>query len=292
MCSASYGDYLPLVCIAYSWYDLQGTIRRCPDRDADHHHQQGEHEIAASRRGPAVTPTTARSQREYLSTLRRRARTLGSEVGTFGPRSVPGDLRREHLLICATIAFVEVGFEGTSMHAIAESAGVTKPVIYALFPSKEDLFAAVVDRVNDELAVELEGAVAERGESQLAPGIRAYLQYVRTRSALWGQLLTSIHHVPVGDAARRLRDRQVAIVVSALRRGYEDAGLPVEPWQLEALAHFVSGAVDAVSNWWATQPDIDLDTVADFLTQATSPAVAAIRAEGAPAVTAPSRRRR
>lgn len=224
--------------------------------------------------------------------LRRRASALGNEVRTFGPRSVPGDLRREHVLTCATIAFVDVGFEGTSMHAIAEAAGVTKPVIYALFPSKEDLFAAVLDRANDELAHELEGAVAERGASQLEPGIRAYLQYVRTRSALWGQLLTSIHHRPVGDAARRLRDRQVAIIVAAIQRGYDDAGLSAPPWKVEALAHFVSGAVDAVSNWWALQPDLDLDTVTAFLTKAAAASLAAIRSEQAPALSAAGRPRR
>lgn len=40
--------------------------------------------------------------------------------------------------------FLEHGYEGTSMNAIAAAAGTTKPSLYARFPAKEDVFRSVL----------------------------------------------------------------------------------------------------------------------------------------------------
>jgi len=40
--------------------------------------------------------------------------------------------------------FLEHGYEGTSMNAIAAEAGTTKPTLYARFPTKEDVFRSVL----------------------------------------------------------------------------------------------------------------------------------------------------
>ena len=52
----------------------------------------------------------------------------------------------ERLLDGATAVFAEGGFEGATMDAIAARAGTTKPTLYARFGSKEELFAAAVER--------------------------------------------------------------------------------------------------------------------------------------------------
>lgn len=218
----------------------------------------------------------------YADDLDSRRRALAARVATFGPRSVPAELRRDHVLTCATLAFVTDGFEGVSMQAIAELAGVTKPVIYALFGSKEELFAAVVDRANDELATHVEFAISGGEGSQLVPGVRAYLEYIAARSALWGQLFASMHHHVVAEAATRLRDRQMAIVAEAIGRGYAEAGLTADPRQVEALAHLVGGAVDAVGNWWIRRGDLPIEAIVDFLVAALAPALGAVRSEHAP----------
>lgn len=219
----------------------------------------------------------------YATDLARRSRALAEQVATYGPRSVPSDLRRDHVLTCATWAFITDGFEGASMQAIAALAGVTKPVVYALFGSKEELFAAVVDRANDELAEHVQVAISGGEGSQLVPGVRAYLDYVAARSALWGQMFVSTHHHVVAEAANRLRDRQMAIVADALGRGYAEAGLTADPRQVEALAHLVGGSVDAVGNWWMRRAgDLPVDAVVEFLVTALAPALDALRSERAP----------
>lgn len=59
----------------------------------------------------------------------------------------------KRLLDVAASLFLERGFEGTSIDAIAEVAGVSKPTVYARYRDKRDLFAAVLqDRIRRWLA--------------------------------------------------------------------------------------------------------------------------------------------
>lgn len=54
------------------------------------------------------------------------------------------DRKREAILQAAIIEFRTHGFEATSMDKIAASAEVSKRTVYNHFPSKDDLFAAIL----------------------------------------------------------------------------------------------------------------------------------------------------
>lgn len=54
--------------------------------------------------------------------------------------------RREQLLTVGRALFASRGFENTSVEEIASQAGVTKPVVYEHFGSKEGIYAVIVDR--------------------------------------------------------------------------------------------------------------------------------------------------
>lgn len=53
----------------------------------------------------------------------------------------------ERLRKAAVEAFLEHGFDGTTMEAVASAAGISKRTLYARYADKHDLFAAVVDWV-------------------------------------------------------------------------------------------------------------------------------------------------
>ncbi|MBV9292365.1 MAG: TetR/AcrR family transcriptional regulator [Frankiales bacterium] len=57
-----------------------------------------------------------------------------------------GKERREQLLDIGRSVFAAKGFDGTSVEEIADTAGVSKPVVYEHFGGKEGLYAVVVDR--------------------------------------------------------------------------------------------------------------------------------------------------
>jgi TetR/AcrR family transcriptional repressor of mexJK operon len=83
--------------------------------------------------------------------------------------------RDERLIEVATSLFMERGFEGTSIDAVAEAAGVSKPTVYARYRDKGDLFAAVLQgRIARWLAPLSAAAEAEAGEGG-SKGIEATL---------------------------------------------------------------------------------------------------------------------
>ncbi|MBP0940852.1 TetR/AcrR family transcriptional regulator [Pseudomonas alliivorans] len=56
------------------------------------------------------------------------------------------EARREAIIDAAASVFLEMGYERTSMNEVTKRMGGSKATIYSYFPSKEDLFIAVVDR--------------------------------------------------------------------------------------------------------------------------------------------------
>ena len=54
--------------------------------------------------------------------------------------------RREQLLEVAIDLFSRKGFKGTTTREIAQSAGVTEAIIFRHFSTKEELYAAIIDR--------------------------------------------------------------------------------------------------------------------------------------------------
>ncbi len=57
-----------------------------------------------------------------------------------------GEDRRKQLLSVAIDLFSRKGFNGTTTKEIAESAGVTEPVIFRHFETKQQLYSAIIDQ--------------------------------------------------------------------------------------------------------------------------------------------------
>src|SRR5690349_9985144 len=61
------------------------------------------------------------------------------------PARLPREERRAQLLAAAQEVFVANGYHGAAMDEIAETAKVSKPVLYQHFPSKRELYLALLD---------------------------------------------------------------------------------------------------------------------------------------------------
>ena len=92
---------------------------------------------------------------------------------------MPRSLREELILEVAGQVFAEGGYERASMDRIADQAGVSKPMLYAYFGSKEGLYVAYIERTGGELVQRLVAAdgadgarpPAARGDLRV-PGLR------------------------------------------------------------------------------------------------------------------------
>ena len=85
--------------------------------------------------------------------------------------------------------FAERGFQNASMDAVAERVGVTKPVVYTHFGSKEGLLLACLSRARAELldVTTAAAASADSPEEMLRRGTLAFFRYVENRPA-WSLL--------------------------------------------------------------------------------------------------------
>lgn len=72
------------------------------------------------------------------------------------PRST-FDQRKEDLLEAALTAFSQDGYHKVTTAQVAEVAGISQPYVFRFFPSKDDLFLAVVDRVYGRISREFHG---------------------------------------------------------------------------------------------------------------------------------------
>jgi TetR/AcrR family transcriptional repressor of mexJK operon len=68
-----------------------------------------------------------------------------SEADTRPARGRPRDTEKNSAILeAASQAFLESGFDGTSMDEVARRAGVSKQTVYSHFSSKEQLFSAAI----------------------------------------------------------------------------------------------------------------------------------------------------
>jgi AcrR family transcriptional regulator len=90
--------------------------------------------------------------------------------------------RRPEVLDAALELFLERGYDGTSMQAVADQAGVTKPVVYACFPGKDELFRALLGREEERILAEIQGAFENTDlsdpETTLIEGFTGFLRAV------------------------------------------------------------------------------------------------------------------
>lgn len=93
---------------------------------------------------------------------------------------LPRDERRAQLLSAALEVFTAAGYHSAAMDEIADRANVSKPVLYQHFPSKLELYLAVLDLHIDSLIFALQKAIAEhRGNSdRVKATVEAYFGFI------------------------------------------------------------------------------------------------------------------
>src|SRR6202042_278552 len=98
-------------------------------------------------------------------------------------RRLTAGQRRQQLFSVALELFARRGYRATTMDDIAESAGVTKPLVYQHFSSKRALYLELVNSIAQELLIALRGAVTQaRGpRQQVEMGFAAYFRMVISR---------------------------------------------------------------------------------------------------------------
>jgi AcrR family transcriptional regulator len=165
---------------------------------------------------------------------------------------LPAPARRAQLLEVARGVFARDGYRGASMEAIAEAAGVTKPVLYQHFPSKHALYSSLLEAEIGQLTTALERAFdeAEGNEERLRLGFGAYLGFVEAHEDAFRLLFTEALGLDDAFQHRVSRFREwVADRITAIIRA--EAGLPEA--RARALAVAIAGMAESAATWWLSE---------------------------------------
>jgi AcrR family transcriptional regulator len=176
-------------------------------------------------------------------------------------------VREREMLRVAERAFSERGYHAASVDAIAEAAGITKPMVYAYFGSKEGLYRACMrearTRLFETLAENVDGA--DPPDQQLWHGLLAFFEFVRDRPDSWAVLLGEVTAGtgPFAADGAEIR-REIAVLVGELlRRAAEEEGRPPGSPEIAAqLARALIGAGESLAVWWGEHPEEPAERVA------------------------------
>ncbi len=199
---------------------------------------------------------------------------------------MPRHVREELILEVAGQIFAEGGYERASMDRIAGDAGVSKPMLYAYFGSKEGLYVAYIERTGGELVERLVAADGADGSGRLRAVIGEFLAFVEEHRDGWTVLFRELNaRRPLAEQVAQLR----AQIVAEVRRMLEGDG--TAPWPgvgapaSEGVAEAIVGAGEALANWWLKRSDVARADVADWYVGLTRAAItAAARPEHRPGV--------
>lgn len=164
---------------------------------------------------------------------------------------MPRSERRSQLLSAALEVFVAQGYHAAAMDDIAERAGVSKPVLYQHFPSKLDLYLALLDQHSSELLEAVDAALSatKDNKARVAASIAAYFEFVDREGEPFRLVFESDL---TNDAAVRERvdavSRACAHAIADVIR--EDAGLPKEEAELLGVA--LTGMAQVTARYWIT----------------------------------------
>ena len=162
---------------------------------------------------------------------------------------LPRDERRAQLLTAALEVFTSAGYHAAAMDEIADRAGVSKPVLYQHFPSKLDLYLAVLDLHVDSLVYTIQRAIASTHDNadRVRATVDAYFNFIEEEGEAYRLLFES--DMNVEPAVRERLSRMTydcAAAVSAIIAA--DTGIPEEAAMLLGVG--LIGTAQFTARYW------------------------------------------
>ncbi|HEY4824694.1 MAG TPA: TetR/AcrR family transcriptional regulator [Solirubrobacteraceae bacterium] len=185
----------------------------------------------------------------------------GEAVAKPAARRLPAAERRALIEQAAARLLAERGYEATTVEDICAAAGVSKPMLYRHFDSKQDLCMRLLERRRDELAaaplgtfLETEGPVEQRLEAMIDAWFAHVAEHPYSSRVLFQDITGDAE---LRELQRELRRRQRAADVAMLR----EFGPPLPEAELEPLGEVIRSSLTGLALWWLEHADVPRATV-------------------------------
>jgi AcrR family transcriptional regulator len=223
-----------------------GPLRVLPDGPAD--------ETAPDETAPQGTPADGSTADETVSPRRRMPR-----------------VEREALMLdVAEEMFGERGYRASSMDEIAARVGVSKPMLYHYYGSKERLFLACLARARTRMREAiLEGAgTSDKPGEQLFNTLVTWFRFIDEHPATWN-LFVDEGLLEFGEAAEEIeaiRGEHTELIASLIA-AHNPPGHVDDPLELEIVAAAISGVGERITRWRTRNPGLTPERTARHLMQ-------------------------
>jgi AcrR family transcriptional regulator len=183
-----------------------------------------------------------------------------ARTATRTRRRLPASQRRAVILDAALRVFAARGFHTASMDEIAREAGVSKAVVYDHFPSKQELYAALLEQIGERVEKIVEAAllpfdVEEAQRVRMA--LEAFFRYVEEHPAGSRLLLLELLGADTSELGRALEEglaTRLAETFGSDPRVF--AGHPDRDRQLLVFAELIKSGLHGLAAWWYRHPDV------------------------------------
>jgi AcrR family transcriptional regulator len=181
-----------------------------------------------------------------------------SSASAVGTKGVPRAEREEQIVAVAVDEFAARGYAGASMVEIAEKAGISKPLIYQYFGSKDGLYLACLHKVAGDLVDRLEVAELSVDDTVASRvyALQAIFEALEPQRSAWQLLYDTTKPAtgPIADAADEYQARTQQLAASGSKsflaaRGDDDQ------FDTEVLTAVWMGVVNTVVTWWLAHPE-------------------------------------
>lgn len=167
-------------------------------------------------------------------------------------------MRKDQIVAVAVDEFAASGYAGASVAVIASRAGISKPLIYQYFGSKDGLYLACLHHVAGALLKRLELAQLQEDDSVASRvhTLQAIFEALEPQRSAW-QLLYDTTLPTTGeiaDAARTYQARTAELAESGSERFLRSRGQGSK-LDASALSAAWMGLVNSLVVWWLEHPD-------------------------------------
>lgn len=189
--------------------------------------------------------------------------TVGPEAGRRKRLTAPA--RREVIERAATELFAERGYQGASIEEIARRSGVSPPIVYDHFESKQDLHRRLLERHFAELRAvwreHLGGA--DPPEQRIAGAFDGWFAYVQSHPYAWRMLfrdttgdpdVAAIHAEVAAQSRAAILPMLAAETGPASIAGSGEEGLDMA-WVV------VRGVMQGLALWWYEHQDVPREQI-------------------------------
>ncbi len=181
-------------------------------------------------------------------------------------KRLTADARREVIERAATEVFAERGYRSASIDEIARRSGVSAPVVYDHFQSKQDLHRRLLERHFAELrAIWNEYMVRDDPpELRMARALDAWFGYVQTHPYAWRMLFQDTSGDPgVQEVHREVAAQSRAALLPLLARepGAREIAGSGEPEALDMVWEILRAVLQGLALWWYEHQHVSREQV-------------------------------